>query len=148
DDKTVWGIFHGDNTGLAGSLLLLARMEGHLGDEAAAAHWRAESAGIMDRLNRLSWNGSFFTHQVHLTPFSIPGFDESKQLSLSNALALNRNVLTFGQTRSIVDKYYHRFLSRGKAFAEWFSIDPPFSPGSFGLDNHAGEQPGEYINGG
>ncbi len=148
DEQTIWGIFHGDNTGLAASLRLLARIEEHLGDKAAAARDRSEAAGIMDRLNALSWNGHFFTHQVHLTPFSAAGVDESRQLSLSNAYALNRNVLRREQGRAIVDEYFSRSQNRGAAFAEWYSIDPPFPPGDFGLAGYTGEQPGEYINGG
>jgi hypothetical protein len=148
DDQTIWGIFHGDNTGLAAALRLLAKIEEHLGDHAAALRWRAEAGGVMARLNALSWNGSFFTHQVHLTPFSVPGVDEARQLSLSNAYALNRGVLKLGQARAIVDEYYRRYLSRGTTFAEWYSIDPPFPPGSFGMGGSKGERPGEYINGG
>jgi hypothetical protein len=146
DDRTIWGIFHGDNTGLAFALELLARIEAHLGDPAAAARHRAAAAGIMDRLNRLSWNGAFFTHQVHLTPFRAPGVDESRQLSLSNAYALNRSVLQPRQARAIVDEYFRR--RRVDSFAEWYSIDPPFPAGSFGLGGRPGEQPGEYVNGG
>src|ERR1043165_8274255 len=63
DAQTVWGIFHGDNTGLAAALRLLAKIEQQLGNRTEAAVWRAESAGIMRRLNALSWNGHFFTHQ-------------------------------------------------------------------------------------
>jgi hypothetical protein len=148
DTQTVWGIFHGDNTGLAGSLRLLAKIEQYFGNRKQAADWRAESAGIMERLNALSWNGRFFTHQVHLTSFSALGVDESRQLSLSNAIALNRGVLRARQAREIVDEYYRRFLARGNTFAEWYSIDPPFPPGSFGMAAGKGEQPGEYVNGG
>ncbi len=148
DAQTVWGIFHGDNTGLAGSLRLLAKIEQQVGNPKDAANWRAEATGVMARLNALSWNGHFFTHQVHLTPFSAPGVDESRQLSLSNALALNRGVLRDRQARAIVDEYYRRFLARGAAFAEWYSIDPPFPAGSFGMGGGKGEQPGEYVNGG
>ena len=74
--------------------------------------------------------------------------DESRQLSLSNAIALNRGVLRARQARAIVDEYYRRFLARGAAFAEWYSIDPPFPSGSFGMAAGKGEQPGEYVNGG
>jgi hypothetical protein len=102
----------------------------------------------MKRLNALSWNGHFFTHQVHLTPLSALGVDESRQLSLSNAIALNRGVLRAEQARAIVDEYYQRFLARGTTFAEWYSIDPPFPSGSFGMAAGKGEQPGEYVNGG
>jgi hypothetical protein len=148
DTQTIWGIFHGDNTGLAASLRLLAKIEQHFGNNKDAANWGAEAAGVMARLNALSWNGRFFTHQVHLTPFSALGVDESRQLSLSNAIALNRGVLRAGQARAIVDEYYRRFLARGATFAEWYSIDPPFPSGSFGMAEGKGEQPGEYLNGG
>ena len=50
-------------------------------------------------IRALSWNGRFFIHQVHLTPFSALGVDESRQLSLSNAIALNRGVLRAAQAR-------------------------------------------------
>jgi hypothetical protein len=30
DDRTIWGVFHGDNTGMAQALTMLARMEGIL----------------------------------------------------------------------------------------------------------------------
>jgi hypothetical protein len=148
DGQTVWGIFHGDNTGLAASLRLLAKIEQHVGNRQDAANRRAEASGVMARLNALSWNGHFFTHQVHLTPFSALGVDEARQLSLSNAIALNRGVLRAGQARAIVDEYYQRFLARGTAFAEWYSIDPPFPAGSFGMADGKGELPGEYVNGG
>ncbi|MCS6842525.1 MAG: hypothetical protein RMJ54_14805 [Roseiflexaceae bacterium] len=148
DDQTIWGIFHGDNTGLAHALELLARIEERVGDPVLAQRWRAEAAGIMDRLNALSWNGRFFTHFVPLTPFDTPGVDEASQLSLSNAYALNRGVLHRNQGRAIVDEYFRRGLQRGETFAEWYSIDPPFPEGSFGLAGRLGERPGEYVNGG
>jgi hypothetical protein len=148
DDKTIWGIFHGDNTGLAFALELLARIETRLGDSAAAADDRSAAAGIIARLNRLSWNGSFFTHQIHLSSFAARGVDETRQLSLSNAYALNRGVLQPAQKRAIIDEYARRFAARGAIFAEWYSIDPAFPAGDFGLAGRTGERPGEYVNGG
>jgi hypothetical protein len=148
DDQTIWGIFHGDNTGLAHALELLARIEERVGDPALAHQWRTEADGIMERLNTLSWNGRFYTHFVPLEPFDAPGVDEAAQLSLSNAYALNRHVLSRNQGRAIVDEYFRRGLQRGETFAEWYSIDPPFPPGSFGLAGRPGERPGEYVNGG
>jgi hypothetical protein len=148
DDQTIWGIFHGDNTGLAHALRLLARIEEQVGDPMLAQQWRSEADGIMERLNALSWNGRFFTHFVPMEPFDVPGVDEAAQLSLSNAYALNRGVLHRNQGRAIVDEYFRRGLQRGETFAEWYSIDPPFPPGSFGLAGRPGERPGEYVNGG
>jgi hypothetical protein len=148
DEQTIWGIFHGDNTGLASSLRLMARIEERVGDAALAAEWRDAASGIMQRLDALSWNGSFYRHHVPLEPFDTPGVDEERQLSLSNAIALNRDVLRRQQGRAIVEEYFRRSENRGNTFAAWYSIDPPFPPGSYGLAGRPGEQPGEYVNGG
>jgi hypothetical protein len=147
DEATIWGTFHGDNTGLAHALELMARAEERVGDANLAAAWREIGSGIMQRLNALSWNGRFFLHHVPERPFDVPGVDEAEQLSLSNALALNRGVLSLEQRQAIVAEYLAR-LERTPAFAEWFSIDPPFPAGAYGLAGRNGELPGEYVNGG
>ena len=149
DDQTKWGIFHGDNTGLAAALRVLAVMEEQAGQWNLAAQRRQLATDLMVRLNRLSWNGKFYTHHVKLVPFKVPGVDEATQLSLSNALALNRGVLSVDQGRAILAEYQRRLNDpRRTAFAEWYSIDPPFPAGLFGLNGHLGERPGEYVNGG
>jgi hypothetical protein len=67
--------------------------------------------------------------------------DESQQLSLSNAYALNRGTLSHEQSVALIETYQaRRAQNNGKIFAEWYSIDPPFTYG-FGT-------PGEYVNGG
>lgn len=149
DDQTKWGIFHGDNTGLAEALNKLAMMEDYLGQPENATYHRDMAAGIMARLNQLSWNGSFYRHHVKLIPWDVPGVDEDTQLSLSNAYALNRGVLTTEQARAIIEEYRTRIKRPGNlAFAEWWSIDPPFPEGSFGMAGRLGESPGYYVNGG
>ncbi|NCC32418.1 MAG: hypothetical protein EOM24_10410, partial [Chloroflexia bacterium] len=149
DEQTKWGIFHGDNTGLAEALRSLAMMEEQAGQVELAAQRRSLANDIMVRLNRLSWNGTFYTHHVKLVPYQVPGVDEATQLSLSNALALNRGVLSLTQGRAILAEYQRRLNDPSRtAFAEWYSIDPPFPPGAFGLDGRLGERPGEYVNGG
>jgi len=149
DDQTVWGIFHGDNTGLAHALGLMAHIEERVGDVALAAAWRARAASIMANLTALSWNGRFFRHHVADLPRPIPGVAEGEQLSLSNALALNRDGISAGQAGAILDSYLARANDPARrAFAEWYSIDPPFPAGVVGLDGRSGELPGEYVNGG
>ena len=149
DERTKWGIFHGDNTGLAEALRSLALMEEALGLWDTAYEHRALADKLIQRLNNLSWNGSFYTHHVKLVPYDVPGVDEAKQLSLSNAIALNRAVLTVEQGRAILAEYLRRLQSPGRvSFAEWWSIDPPFPAGAIGLAGRSGEQPGEYVNGG
>jgi hypothetical protein len=147
DDQTVWAIFHGDNTGLAYSLRLMALMQAHLGDDAAAQRYDDQATELRRRINELAWNGRFYQHMVPLTPFDVPGVDEAEQLSLSNAYALNRDIRR-QHARAIIQEYYDRSQRRGDAFAEWYGIDPPFPPGTFGLAGKPGEQPGEYVNGG
>jgi hypothetical protein len=147
DERTIWGVFHGDNTGLAHALELLARAEERVGDANLAQSWRDIAAGLIGRINALSWNGRFFRHHIPERPFDVPGVDEAEQLSLSNALVLNRGVLSVAQGQAIVAEYLAR-LQTTRAFAEWFSIDPPFPGGSYGLAGRNGELPGEYVNGG
>lgn len=144
--STRWGIFHGDNTGMAQALRMLATLEDRVGDPALAGVWRTVADDIMARLNAVSWNGHFYRHFVFDQPHAIAGVDLEQQLSLSNAYALNRGVLTSAQKEAIIQTYISR--RRPDAFAEWYSIDPAFPAGSFGLGGRNGERPGEYVNGG
>jgi hypothetical protein len=148
DEQTRWGIFHGDNTGLAYAMRLMARIERHLGNETRAAYWDEQRRALVERLHDLSWNGDFYTHFVPLEgELDIPGVDTDAQLSLSNTYALNRGVLEFDDAQAVIQSYYDR-RDFERAFAEWYSIDPPFPAGSFGMAGRKGEQPGEYVNGG
>jgi hypothetical protein len=149
DAQTRWGIFHGDNTGLAAALRMLARMEEQAGQWESAWQRRQLADGIMQRLNGLSWNGRFYTHHVRPVPETLPGVNEAEQLSLSNAIALNRGVLTAEQGRAILAEYQRRLNDPLRtAFAEWYAIDPAYPSGAFGMAGRLGEQPGEYVNGG
>lgn len=147
DEHTVWALFHGDNTGLAYAMRLMATMYGTLGDTAASERWASEAEALRRRINEVAWNGSFYTHMVPLTPFDLPGVDEAAQLSLSNAYALNRDIRR-NHAHAIIGEYFRRSQQRGQAFAEWYGIDPPFPAGTFGLAGKPGERPGEYVNGG
>lgn len=148
DANTRWNIFHGDNTGYANSMELLARMYERLGNGERAAYWRHEAAGILERLNKIAWNGRFFRHMVHITPIVVPGVDEEQQLSLSNAYAINRTGVDESQKQAIIAEYHRRYLEHGTHFSEWFSIDPPFPADSLSTAAGWGKQPGEYVNGG
>ena len=140
---TRWGIFHGDNTGMAQSLRMLATLEERVGDPALAGVWRTVADGIMERLNAVSWNGNFYRHFVFDQPTEIHGVDVNQQLSLSNAYALNRGVLTGAQQEAIIQSYISR--RRPGAFAEWYSIDPAFPVGTLGLGGRSGERPGPGV---
>jgi hypothetical protein len=74
----------------------------------------------------------------------IPGVDEAGQLSLSNPMAVNRGAADHARAVSIIEEYRRR-RERGGAFAEWYSIDPPFPGGVFGDERLV---KGAYVNGG
>jgi hypothetical protein len=141
DEHTRWSIMHGDNTGAYHAARVLAAVERYFGRSDVADMWDTRATALARNLNSLAWNGSFYTHQVHLTPIDPTGVDENSQLSLSNAYALNRGTLSHDQAVAVIKSYQARRAEHGTdMFAEWYSIDPPFRYG-FGT-------PGEYVNGG
>jgi hypothetical protein len=143
-DDTFWGHFHGDQSGFYTAARRLAALHRAAGSEDRAVHWASEAAGLRERANERLFNGRFYTHFDAITPVSIEGVDEAEQLSLSNPMAANRGLATGAMARAIVDEYRRRGEATD-AFAEWFSIDPPFPAGTFGDDKLV---PGAYVNGG
>ncbi len=145
DGDTHWCLMHGDNSGMAQACELLGRMYHQSGDLTAADRWSGEAAGFRERLNRWCWNGRFYTHQVHLDAVEPLGVDEAAQLSLSVPLAITRRVADHAQAVSIIAEYQRR-RETTEAFAEWFSLDPPFPAEAFDGTWHS--EPGQYVNGG
>jgi hypothetical protein len=144
NDDTFWGILHGDNSGYYEAFRIMAALWRRLGGEERAQTWDARAVTLREKLNRLCWNGCFYTHFVKLTPMVIPGVDEAAQLSLSNPMDINRGAAGHDQAVSILREYQRR-RDQGMAFAEWFSIDPPFPAGVFGDERLVA---GAYCNGG
>ena len=143
-DDTCWGIMHGDNSGYYQAFRIMAALWRRCGEGARADWWDARAAALGENLNRTCWNGRFYTHFVKLTPVVIAGVDEAEQLSLSNPVDINRGVASHDQAVSILREYLRR-RDEGRAFAEWFSIDPPFPDGVFGDERLVR---GAYCNGG
>lgn len=143
-DKTHWGIMHGDNSGYYEVCILLSKIYQYLKNQDRADYWREIGRGIRDRTNRLCWNGRFYRHRVPLDDFKIRGANESEQLSLSNPMNINRGLPSHDMAAKIIQEYQKRKKETG-AFAEWFSIDPPFPDGLFGDPKLVG---GAYCNGG
>ncbi|MGI6566560.1 MAG: hypothetical protein ACOX3I_04415 [Limnochordia bacterium] len=139
-----FGIMHGDNTGFAQSANMLAALYERCGNLEKAHHWRTVSRQVVENLNKYCWNGKFYTHHVHIDPVDVEGVDEARQLSLSNAYGMNRGVVDHGKCVSIINEYLERRKTTA-AFAEWFSIDPPFPENAFGFEKLV---PGAYVNGG
>ena len=143
-DTTFWGIMHGDNSGFYEAAVLLGRMCRAVDRADGADRWIGIADGLRERANRLLFNGRFYTHFHKLTPVTIEGVDEAEQLSLSNPMAINRGLATHEMAVAILREYRRRGEATG-AFAEWFSIDPPFPDGIFGDKKLKG---GAYVNGG
>lgn len=143
-DETFWGIMHGDNSGYFEAFLKLASLYDFFGKSDLARSCRRRAENLKTQMNRICWGGNFYTHFVKLTPVDIPGVDESAQLSLSNPMDINRGAATHDMAVSIIREYIKR-KKQSPAFAEWFSIDPPFPDGIFGDEKL---KKGAYVNGG
>ena len=144
DEFTQWGIMHGDNSGFFEALMLLGTLFKVSGQFRKAARCRNLAYSMQERANSLLFNGSYYTHFYKLDTAALNGFDESKQLSLSNPMAINRGMATPEMATAILEEYQKRRQS-SNAFAEWFSIDPPFPPDFFG---DTVVKAGTYCNGG
>ncbi|MFA6127163.1 MAG: hypothetical protein WC699_07660 [Bacteroidales bacterium] len=148
NEDTYWGIFHGDNSGYYEALTILECLFTYFGYEGKGRWQKAKISQKKEELRRAvqdnCWNGEFFTHFVKLTPVTVPGVDEASQLSMANPMSINRGIATHEMAVSILKEYQKRKITT-QAFAEWFSIDPPFPDGIFGDEKLVG---GAYINGG
>jgi hypothetical protein len=139
--RTRFGIFHGDNTGMARNLGYLAEMLEHVGRKKAAAQARARGAELKRRIDAFSWNGTFYTHHVPLDRGVVRdlGAAESERLSMSNAYALNRG-LSQEQCEAIIGRYQalREDLPEGCP-GEFFTMYPHY-PKGFAMGK------GEYMN--
>ncbi|MBN1541784.1 hypothetical protein JW992_06530 [candidate division KSB1 bacterium] len=144
DENTFWGLMHGDNSGYYQAFRIMETLYRRFADNERADYWRVEAEGLKERMNRICWNGRFYTHFVKLNPVTIPGVDEAAQLSFSNPIDINRGVANHEMAVSILREYQARKKQSG-AFTDWFSIDPAFPDGVFGDELL---KAGAYCNGG
>lgn len=144
-NRTRFGIMHGDNTGFAMSCSYLAEMLDRSGRKKDAGKFRKIGAQILKRLDKISWNNKFFTHHVSEDKSFKRDFgtDESKQVSLSNAYALNRGI-SEKQCTGIIESYQkiRKEMPAGSP-GEFYQIYPPFEKGFSGQNGKW-----EYMNGG
>jgi len=144
-EKTHFGVFFGDNTGLIAGCRYLAEMLDRAERGQDAGEMRKLADELEERLNRISWNGRFYTHWVAEDPEFRPdlGVDMNSQVSLSNAYSLNRGIAP-QQAGSII-KTYAGIKKEMPATSpgEFYSIFPPFAKG-FGSEQGIWD----YVNGG
>lgn len=129
---------HGDNSGVFEAMNILAFFNDKLGERQKADKWRERAEKLKENMFRYLWNGKFFIHQFHIGHSGIDD-KENERLSLSNGYDINRGVTDVSESRSIIEEYMARRKTT-TAFAEWFSIDPPY-------ENFKGLAPGKYVNG-
>ncbi len=144
-EKTRFGVMHGDNTGMIAGCRYLAEMLGHVGRDAEAEKYSRLADTLKERLDEVSWNGEFFTHHVPEDPDvgRDLGVDQSRQVSLSNAYALNRGI-DHEQCVSIIRTYQRiREEMPESSPGEFYQIYPPFERGFGG---HGSKW--HYMNGG
>ena len=143
--KSKFGVFFGDNVSYAASCEELSEMLERAGSPADAARYRARAADIRRRLDRLSWNGRFFTHFIDEDPTvrSDLGVDLTAQIAQGNAYALNRGIPE-DHAAAIIATYQdlENHLPPGSP-GEWYAIYPPFKKG-FERENDVWQ----YMNGG
>ena len=132
---------HGDNTGVYQAMRQLAWMNERFGNAEKAQAWRTRAERRRANVMKQPRNGRPLRHQLH--PNRPPQDEhEDRRLSMSDAYALNRGILTSDQCRSVIDEYRARRTTT-EAFAEWFTIDPPYE--NFGP--HPSHRKGQYVNG-
>ncbi len=145
-DQTCFGVMHGDNTGMMASCRYLAEMLRVAGREDEAAKMDTLASDLKRRLDDLAWNGEFYTHHVPERDNPNRDFgntDLDRQVSLSNAYALNRG-LDENQCEAII-KTYQRIRKEmpESSPGEFYQIFPIFDKGFGGHGSYW-----EYMNGG
>ena len=145
--KSEFGVFYGDNTNLIIGCRWLAEMLTHAGREPEAREFLALADALQERLDKLAWNGHFYTHWIAENPDYHPdvGVDTSQQVSLSNAYSLNRGI-AHDKCVEII-RTYQRIRREMPATSpgEFYGIYPPFQK------DFTRNEPGEvweYVNGG
>lgn len=142
---TRFGIMYGDNTGMMASARYLAEMLRYAERYEEAKEMEIFADGLEERVNKISWNGSFYTHHVPEQEGLVRdlGVDEKTQVSLSNAYSLNRGI-SHDKAAEIIKTYQHIKASMPESSpGEFYTIYPPFEKG-YGTHNSKWN----YMNGG
>ncbi len=145
--QSEFGVFYGDNTNLIIGCRHLAEMLAYAGRGREAPEYVGLADRLQERLDRLAWNGRFYTHWIAENPDYHPevGVDMSQQVSLSNAYSLNRGI-AHEKCVEIIRTYQRiRGEMPSTSPGEFYGIYPPFQKDF--TQNEPGEV-WEYVNGG
>lgn len=142
--KTPFGVLFADNVRLAYSCHLLAEMLDNADRRSEANDMRKLGQELKEKVDQLAWNGRHYTHWIPENPERKYNFgvDESAQVTLSNAYALNHGA-TPEQCKAIIATYKQiRVEMPSTSPGEWYCCYPPFKKG-WGSHNEW-----TYMNGG
>ncbi|NLN04708.1 MAG: hypothetical protein GX166_07820 [Clostridiaceae bacterium] len=159
EEDSPMAIFHGDNTGFYQACIMISEMYRAAGDEAKAEKWENTAKDIRKKLMDIAWNGNFFSHIVHIRPtveevtdalWKVDFEGDKDRLSLSNAYALNRGILTQQEASRIIETYLElrnnppptETNPEKKYYAEWVTLYP-----SYVNSNAILYPPNDYVNG-
>ena len=137
------GIMQGDNSGMFQACGQLAIMYDVIGNKKEAGEWNLQGELFRSRLNRVCWNGKFYSHFVPEDPFpSYINSDPVNSVGLSNTYTINRGAATREIASSIITTYKEIGEKlKNKSLAPWYGVYPFIEP-DFG-----GNKPGTYMNG-
>jgi len=143
--ETRHSIMFGDNLRMAASCEYLSEMLIAVGRNSEAKNVLEYGLGLRERIEKLAWNGEFFTHQTPEDPSvkrDFGGTDEKKQVVLSNTYALNANI-SHDKCVAII-KTYQRIRTEmpSSSPGEWYLCYPPFEKG------YGNNPKWDYMNGG
>jgi len=145
-------LFHSDNSGLYASYWRMAEMYEALGNTQRAGELRAEGEELRTRANAKLF---FDTNYGHMIPEELPDEefyakvgDERKRMSLSTGYTINRKLPTHEMAVKIIQEYQRRYAAnKHDSFAEWWTMDPPYSNEQWPYASTGGSTSGEYMNG-
>ena len=140
-ETPLWCVHPGDAARLHAACRALEKLIAAC-NEKPLAPWDERATHLEAQLNSIGWNGTFYAHQIHLSPLRLRGVDESRQLAACNVAAMLSGVASHEQCVSILREYSRRReLQIEKSLNEWWSVQPPFPEAAFGI------APGDGPNG-
>jgi hypothetical protein len=149
NDQTCYVLMQGDTACMFDASRSLSAAYHKLQNDRRASHWRRMQDHFRAIGNDLFWDGTKYRHHVHLDPFDHGDFDESGQLTMSNAWAITRGFADHEKSISIINEYLRRWKETGDRFP-WWSLQPgyPDHLNYFPATEPWRKTDGYYANGG
>jgi len=145
-------LYHGDNSGCYSAMTRMSEMCAALGLPAEAGEWRGRAEALRARANALLWHEPCYAAMVPEEPlgkeYAALVEADRRRLSLGVGYTINRGLPDHGMAVQLLREYRRRReAKRNESFAEWWTMDPPYTPEEWPdpRPDHNGR--GEYMNG-